>query len=113
MNQQDSDWLAKGIGLLLTLLIAVMGWAFSLETRLQAAVTKIEERGPRLEQLENEHRALASDGDLDKINARLDRLEDRVNGLHQFLLQNPANRPPFRDTRRGDLGPFPSFKLPN
>ena len=110
MTENEEEWVGKGVMLLCSLLIAVMGWAFSLETRLQATITKVEERGPRLESFEKVLNSLATDTDIDKIGVRLDRLEDRVNGLHQFLLQNPANKPPFRDTRRGDL--FPDMKTP-
>jgi hypothetical protein len=115
-----ADRRSKALALVLPAIIAIGGWAFSMEGRLQRTMAQQEERGPRivhieamLEELAKEIRdpsaspetRVALDGlrhDVERLDQRMMRLEERINGLHQFLLQSPF-KPPFSDKRRGDL----------
>lgn len=114
------NWSGRIITVLVPAVIAIGGWAFTLQSKIDVIGAKQEERGPRLVTLEEEVHDLArlahdpapkpetkvaveemKRAHRDVID-RLDRLEDRVNALHNYLLQMPA-RPPFKNSQRGDL----------
>ncbi len=112
-------------------LIAVAGWVVSLERRVQDNTTQIADRGPRIERLEKDVDALEKDiadpapkpetrvamlkldSDHKQLDARLDRLEERINGLHAYLLLLPRPSPvtPTPFSKRGSLT-TPTFSAP-
>lgn len=98
--------------------IALAGWVISLETRMQRAITIVDERGPRLMNIERNIAELYSmvrdpssrpetkvaiqslRNDHSDMHQTIRRLEDRINNLHGFLQTSPALR---QFQRRGDL----------
>lgn len=107
-----NDWQTRTLIALIPSGIAVSGWLIALESRVQLIDTRQQERAPRIGKLEEEvERLQLAIGPtpqakiiLEEHNRRIDRLEARMNSLHEYILQLP-DRPPFRQpgTRRGDL----------
>lgn len=99
---------------LATVLISLVGWGVSVETRINRVFVLEEERATFIEKLEVATRDPAlrpeirlqfeqNQQDIDKMSRRIDRLEERFNNFHTFLLQSrPAVVPP---SKRGAL-PF-------
>lgn len=118
---RDRDLSLRIIAVLVPVILALSGWVVSLEGRLQEVKTKQEERGPRISALE------AAVKDLEetvrdpapkpetkvaveniisqhrRLEERVDRMEERINALHNYLLMLP--RPPFKG-KRGDALQF-------
>ena len=101
--------------------LGLLAWGVSVETRLVNIQAIQSDRTPKIAKIENELTELALKvydpstkpetkkeisqlwSDHDKLGARIDRLEERFNNFHQFLLQTRPSIVPFG--RRGDA-PF-------
>ena len=101
-------------------LFLAIGWGISVETRIGNMATTQAERAPRIVTLENQVSNLdvmvrdpapkaetkvemdAMKDDHKQLSDRLDRLEDRVNNLHNYIL----SAPPKMLMKRGELPPF-------
>lgn len=94
--------------------LAIAGWAYSLDGRLRDVTARQEERGPRLNALEEDVAALHRE--IGKPSARLEerfemriaRMEERLNNLHLYIIQFGPPR-----QRRGDIDIPPPFKQVN
>lgn len=101
--------------------LGLLAWGISVETRLSAITVTQIERGPQIAKMredmddmkirvydpstkpETKKEISQLWSDLDKMGARIDRIEERFNNFHQFLIQTRPNAVPLG--RRGD-GPF-------
>jgi peptidoglycan hydrolase CwlO-like protein len=126
MSGEDKDECAtredvkKFAPMLWSMILVLGGWALSVETRINNTQTTHTERGPKIAALEAKLDVLtaqvadpspkaetrvemvAMKTEHEALNSRIDRLETRINSLHQFIL-NIAPRLPIR---RGALPPF-------
>lgn len=121
IRRRFDEWAFKGIVFLVPTVMSIAVWSFNLQTRIETIATKQEERGPRLAAIERDidtltqiardpsprpEAKIALDGlraDHKRVEDRLDRLEERINGLHQFIINAPLKLMP---GRRGALPPF-------
>lgn len=109
----ELDLAVRTVYVLIPVGMAVLGWALTLETRLQSAIARQEERGPRINRIEEELYALRDSAkdpstrvriesvqrELDELRKvdglsshRLDRIEERLNALHTFIIQRDLDR---------------------
>jgi hypothetical protein len=113
VRESGADWQTKALTLAIPAIVAMGGWAFSMEGRLQRTVAQQEERGPRiahfevmLEDLAKEiHDPVASPEtrisldslrhDFESLDDRVTRLEERVNNLHSYILALPIRPGPY------------------
>ena len=104
-----------------TFVVAIFSWGISVENRLSNVSATQQERGPMLRQMKDdlgELSLLVHDPstkpetkkeitqlwtDHDRLGAKIDRLEERFNNFHQFLLQ--TKQPVVPPSKRGAL-PF-------
>lgn len=118
---RDRDLSLRIIAVLVPVILALGGWVVALETRLQEVTTKQEERGPHISALETAVKDLEETvrdpapkpetkvaveniiSQHRRLEERVDRMEERINALHNYLLMMP--RPPFKGGQRGDASP--------
>ncbi len=123
MRRRFDEWTFRGVSFLFPIVLAMAGWALTLETRISVIATQQAERGPRIIAIENLvsqlHDAIhdpspkletkvaieALKGEHDRLDDRLTRLEERLNSLHNYLLM--LSRPPFKGGQRGEMLQFP------
>ncbi len=112
-----NDWNGRIILGSIPVLLAIGGWVLSLETRLQQVAITQNERTTTFADIKQEIRDISKELDalskvptppakilLDEHNRRIERLETRLNYMHEYIISLPV-RPspmPFRD-KRGDL----------
>ena len=122
MRRRFDEWTFRGVTLIVPIVIALAGWALTLQIRLQEISTKQEERGPRIAAIERDIDVLNTiardpapkpetrvelqqmEQSHKRLETRLDRLEERFNNFHQFLLQAGPTimKPPQPPGRRGE-----------
>jgi hypothetical protein len=126
MRRRFDEWTFRGVSLLFPIVLAMAGWALTLETRMSEIATQQMERAPRIFELETTINRLTEEVHDPRPNPetkvtlesiivqhkhlekRIDRIEDRLNSLHNYLLIIP--RPPFKGSQRGDVLRFPSIE---
>lgn len=124
MRRRFDEWTFRGVSLLFPIVLAMAGWALTLETRISEISTQQAERGPRIAAMEalvsQLHDAIhdpsskpetkvaieALKGEHERLDNRVTRLEERLNSLHNYILALPVRPSPYalpRPERRGDL----------
>lgn len=124
MRRRFDEWTFRGVSLLFPIVLAMAGWALTLETRISEIATQQAERGPRITAIETLisqlHDAIhdpspkpetkvaieALKDEHDRLDDRVTRLEERVNNIHNYILALPVRPSPFAPPaplRRGDL----------
>lgn len=106
-----NDWQSKAIVAMVPVVIAVAGWSISLENRIQVIDARQSERTSRFDHLEQMltqvNRAVMDPApkpetkiaieslrrDMDNSHEEIVRLNERLNNLHNFLLQTPPFKP--------------------
>jgi hypothetical protein len=124
MRRRFDEWTFRGVSLLFPIVLAMAGWALTLETRISEIATQQAERGSRLAAMETlvsqlqeaihdpspkpetkvEMAALKSEHE--HLDERVTRLEERLNSLHSYILALPVRPGPYAQptpSRRGDL----------
>lgn len=110
------DWKSRIFLGLIPVALAISGWVLSLESRIQVIDARQQERTGRFDNLEHmlgemekqisdpspkPETKIAIEGlrrDMDNTHEEIVRLNERLNNLHNFLLQTPPFKP---NTRRG------------
>lgn len=124
MRRRFDEWTFRGVSLLFPIVLAMAGWALTLQTRISEIATQQAERGPRLITMEalvsQLHDAIhdpspkpetkveiaALKSEHGRLDDRVTRLEERVNNIHNYILALPVRPSPYalpRPERRGDL----------
>jgi hypothetical protein len=124
MRRRFDEWTFRGVSLLFPIVLAMAGWALTLETRISEISTQQAERGPRIAAMEalvsQLHDAIhdpspkpetkvaieALKGEHDRLDDRVTRLEERLNNIHNYILALPVRPSPYAPpmpSRRGDL----------
>jgi hypothetical protein len=124
MRRRFDEWTFRGVSLLYPIVIAMAGWALTLETRISEIATQQAERGPRIAAMEalisQLHDAIhdpspkpetkvaieALKAEHERLDDRVTRLEERLNSLHSYILALPVRPGPYappRPSKRGDL----------
>lgn len=108
----QNDFYSRAAVGLIPVVLAIAGWAYSLDSRLREVSARQEERGPRLTALEQDVSMLQNELGKpssrveEKLDLRVSRLEERMNNLHLFIIQLQGSR-----VRRGELEtPPPPFR---
>jgi hypothetical protein len=119
-----NDWRDKLLLAFIPIIAASVGWLVTLNSRVERIDTLQQERIRWQNVVEAQHadldrkieRILSNPEPtppakifLDQHERRLEKLESRVNGLHEYLIQLPIRPPPYAPNKRGDLGPLPKF----
>ena len=117
LRRRFDNFTAKGIALLIPIVLAISGWAFSLQGRIHEIATQQSERGPRIDAMEKKL-ALVAEAvrdpspkpetrvEMKAMDDRLARIEERVNYIHNYLMALPVRPAPVAAPlpgRRGDL----------
>jgi hypothetical protein len=126
MRRRFDEWTFRGVSLLFPMVLAMAGWALTLETRISEISTQLAERGPRIVAIETLvaqlHDAIhdpspkpetkvaidALKAEHEHLDDRVTRLEERLNSLHNYILALPIRPGPYAPptpSRRGDLPP--------
>jgi hypothetical protein len=102
---RNSDIAMRVATALIPVILAIAGWAYSIDGRLRDVTARQDERGPRIKALED-----ALHGSTERFDQRLARTEERINNLHLFILQNMPSGKGIGGfmQKRGDIQP-PSF----
>ncbi len=124
MRRRFDEWTLRAVSLLFPIVLAMAGWALTLETRISTIATQQAERGPRITAMETLisqlHDAIhdpspkpetkvaieALKGEHDRLDDRVTRLEERLNSLHNYILALPVRPAPYAPpplSKRGDL----------
>lgn len=112
-----NDWNSKLAVASIPVVLSIAGWVLSLETRLQQVAITQNERTTTFADIKQEIRDISKELDalsksptppakilLDEHNRRIERLETRMNYMHEYIISLPVRPPPmpFRD-KRGDI----------
>jgi hypothetical protein len=112
MRRRFDEWTLRGVSLLFPIVLAIAGWALTLEARISEIATQQAERGPRIAAMEilisQLHDAIhdpspkpettvaieALKGEHDRLDDRVTRLEERLNNIHNYILALPVRPSP-------------------
>lgn len=116
MRRRFDEWSFKAIVVLIPAVLAISGWAFSLQGRIHELATQQAERGPRIVAIEQKLSTLldiARDPspkpetkvEMQAMKEQLSRLDERVNNLHNYILALPVRPSPYAapPSKRGEL----------
>jgi hypothetical protein len=113
MRRRFDEWTIRGVSLLFPIVLAIAGWALTLETRMSEIATQQAERGPRIAAMEalisQLHDVIhdpspkpetkvaieAIKGEHERLDDRVTRLEERIKNLHNYMMSLPSRPGPF------------------